>query len=135
MMEMLDGDLRTGRMGRSWTSPAVGGGGQPQRRPGRPWPLPQFRLARHQFLDVAPGGPDEPGLLIARPYVAGQPSAQPQTRAQPARRARWLLAHDAPPRGAANDRAAGVCGQAAPQSSHPVPTMRLITADGIIPHG
>ena len=31
--------------------------------------------------------------------------------------------------------AAGVCDQAAQQSSHPVPTMRLITAGGIIPRG
>lgn len=78
--------------------PAGGGGGQPQRRPGRPGPLMPFRLAFDQFLDVALGGFDEPGLVIARPYVAGQPSAQPKTRALPARCAPWLPAYNVPPR-------------------------------------
>lgn len=49
--------------------------------------LMQFRLAFDQSLDVALGGFNEPGLVIARPYVARQPSAQPETRALPATRA------------------------------------------------
>src|ERR1700746_3201916 len=70
----------------------------------------QFRLPFNQFLDVALGGFDEPGLVIARPYVAGQPSAQPEIRALPARHTPWLLAHDVPPQGA-HDHAAGVSDQ------------------------
>jgi len=45
-------------------------GSSPQRRSGLPVPLIQLRLPFDQFLHVALSGFYEPGLVIARPYVA-----------------------------------------------------------------